>query len=210
MLGERGLWFKMSFFEGSVRVPLMIAGDGFASARVATPVSTLDIAPTLAEIGGAATGTATRWSEGHSLVPVAGGAARADMVAMEYAAESSVAPLVALRDDRFKYTRCTADPEQLFDLKNDPAERKNLVGDDTYDLVLQAMRLAADQRWDLDDFDARIRASQSRRHVVYAALREGAYQPWDHQPARPASQRFMRNHMDLNDLEENQRFPRGE
>ncbi len=43
MLGERGLWFKMSFFEGSARVPLMIAAPGMPAGRVDTPVSTIDI-----------------------------------------------------------------------------------------------------------------------------------------------------------------------
>jgi choline-sulfatase len=64
--------------------------------------------------------------------------------------------------------------------------------------------------WDLDKFNTEIRDSQARRHVVYEALRSGTYTPWDHQPHRPASDRFMRNHMDLNVLEESQRFPRGE
>ena len=44
MLGERGLWFKMCFFEGSARVPLMIAGKGVTPGLIDTPVSNLDIA----------------------------------------------------------------------------------------------------------------------------------------------------------------------
>ena len=73
-------------------------------------------------------------------------------------------------------------------------------------------RLKADMaaRWDLAAFDAEVRASQARRHVVYGALRNGAYFPWDHQPLQKASERYMRNHMDLNILEESKRYPRGE
>ena len=59
-------------------------------------------------------------------------------------------------------------------------------------------------------FDADVRASQARRWVVYEALRQGGYYPWDFQPLQKASERYMRNHMDLIVLEESQRFPRGE
>ena len=59
-------------------------------------------------------------------------------------------------------------------------------------------------------FDAEVRESQARRWVVYPALRNGAYYPWDFQPLQKASERYMRNHMDLNVLEESKRFPRGE
>jgi choline-sulfatase len=46
MLGERGLWFKMSFFEGSARVPLMISASSMGSGVINSPVSTIDICPT--------------------------------------------------------------------------------------------------------------------------------------------------------------------
>ncbi len=210
MLGERGLWFKMSFLDGSSRVPLMIAAPGMAPGLIDAPASTLDVTPTLAELAGISMDEVLPWTEGKSLVPVAGGTARPGSVVMEYAAEGSYAPLVALRRGQWKYTRCTLDPEQLFDLDADPHELTNLAGDPAHADTLAEFRAEADGRWDLARFDAEVRSSQARRWVVYEALRNGAYYPWDHQPLLKASERFMRNHMDLNVVEENQRFPRGE
>ena len=128
----------------------------------------------------------------------------------EYAAEGTITPMVALRDGAWKYIRCPADPEQLFDVANDPGEKINLATDPRAAEILAHFRKLADARWNLAAFDAQVRESQARRWVVYEALRNGAYFPWDHQPLRAASERYMRNHMDLNVLEENKRFPRGE
>jgi choline-sulfatase len=129
---------------------------------------------------------------------------------MDYAAEASYAPMVSLRQDQWKYNRCALDPDQLFDLENDPRELVNLADDPEHADILTRFRQLADGYWDLDQFDDQVRRSQARRWIVYEALRNGAYYPWDYQPLQKASERFMRNHMDLNDVEENQRFPRGE
>ena len=210
MLGERGLWFKMSFFEGSARVPLMISVPGAAGAQVAAPVSTIDLCPTLCDLAGVDMSEVMPWTEGESLVPVMQGAARVSPVAMEYAAEASYAPLICLREGRWKYTNCLLDPEQLFDLEADPQERVNLAEASDHAEVLERFRNKAAARWDLERFDSDVRQSQARRWVVYEALRQGGYYPWDFQPLQKASERYMRNHMDLNTVEESQRFPRGE
>ncbi|MFX8565683.1 sulfatase-like hydrolase/transferase, partial [Acinetobacter baumannii] len=52
MLGERGLWFKMNFFEGSARVPLSIAAPQMKPGLITHPVSTLDVLPTIADLAG--------------------------------------------------------------------------------------------------------------------------------------------------------------
>ncbi len=210
MLGERGLWFKMNFFEGSARVPLMIAAPGLPAGRIDTPVSTIDVTPTVAALAGIDMAEVMPWTDGENLVPLATGTPRTSPVAMEYAAEGSITPLVCLRDGRWKYIRCMADPDMLFDVEADPAERTNLAADPAHADTLARLRAMADDRWNLPAYDAAVRESQARRWVVYEALRNGAYYPWDHQPLRAASERYMRNHMDLNILEESKRFPRGE
>jgi choline-sulfatase len=209
MLGERGLWFKMSFYEGSARVPLMIATPGGMGQTVSAPVSTIDLCPTLCDLAGVSMQEVSPWTEGESLVPLMQGGERIKPVAMEYAAEASYAPLVCLRMGRWKYTACSLDPEQLFDMETDPRELTNRATDPDAAEVLGTFRAAAAQRWDLDRFDADVRQSQARRWVVYEALRKGGYFPWDFKPLRDASERYMRNHMDLNVLENSKRFPRG-
>lgn len=210
MLGERGLWFKMSFFEGSSRVPLMIAAPQMAPGLQTTPVSNIDICPTLCDLAGVSMEEVMPWTTGTSLVPMGQGVARTDPVAMEYTAEATQSPMVALRQGRWKYTNCAIDPEQLFDLDADPHELANLAEDPAHAETLENFRIEAAGRWDLEAFDADVRKSQARRWVVYEALREGGYYPWDYQPLRNASEQYMRNHMDLNILEESKRFPRGE
>ncbi|GAA2851615.1 choline-sulfatase [Aminobacter aminovorans] len=210
MLGERGLWFKMCFYEGSARVPLMVAGKALSAGLIEAPTSNLDVLPTLCDLAGIDLSDIAPWTDGQSLLPLARGEQRSAPVLMEYAAEGSYAPLVAIRDGRFKFVHCEIDPPQLFDLESDPRELRNLATDPAHaDLVVSFMaRVRA--RWDMAGFDAAVRESQARRWVIYPALRNGAYYPWDFQPLQKASERYMRNHMDLNVLEERKRFPRGE
>ncbi|MBZ9852769.1 choline-sulfatase [Mesorhizobium sp. CA13] len=210
MLGERGLWFKMSFFEGSARVPLMVAGRGVAAGLIEAPVSNLDVTPTLCDLAGIDIDAVAPWTDGQSLLPLIDGEQRSAPVLMEYAAEGSYAPLVAMREGRYKFVHCELDAPQLFDLQSDPLERKNLAADPANEPLVAAFMEKVRARWDMAAFDAAVRESQARRWVVYRALRNGAYYPWDFQPLQKASERYMRNHMNLDNLEESKRYPRGE
>ena len=210
MLGERGLWFKMSFFEGASRVPLMICAPEMTAGLNSTPVSSVDILPTLCDLAGVDMSEIMPWTDGQSIVSLGQGAERSEPVAMEYAAEGSYAPLVSLRYGKWKFNRCALDPDQLFDLDADPHELTNLAEVPAHKGTIDQLRAKSEARWDLAAYDAAVRHSQAGRWVVYEALRNGAYYPWDYQPLQKASERYMRNHMDLNVLEENKRFPRNE
>ena len=210
MLGERGLWFKMSFYDGSARVPLMISAPEMEPGLTTTPVSSVDILPTLCDLAGVDMDEVMPWTDGQSIVLLGQGAERTDPVAMEYAAEGSYSPMVSLRYGKWKFNRCNLDPDQLFDMIADPHELTNLADHPDHQGTVTQLRAKSEARWDIDAFDASVRQSQAGRWVVYEALRNGSYYPWDYQPLQKASERYMRNHMNLNVLEDNKRFPRGE
>nr|MBX2856550.1 choline-sulfatase [Paracoccaceae bacterium] len=167
MLGERGLWFKMSFYEGSARVPLMVSAPGMAPGLVKDPVSTMDVTPTLCDLAGVDLSEIAPWTEGETLKPLANGAARSGPVVMEYAAEGSYAPLGALRTGRWKYVHCELDPPQLFDLEADPQEAHNLTEDPAHAAIAADFAAQVAARWDMAAYDAEVRESQARRWVVY-------------------------------------------
>ena len=210
MLGERGLWFKMSFFEGSARVPMMICAPDMQPGLITTPVSNIDVCPTLCDLAGVDMSEVEPWTTGQSVKPLGQGVERTEPVVIEYAAEASYSPMVSLRYGKWKYNRCKLDADQLFDLDGDPHELTNLAEVAEHQGTLTQLRAKSKVRWDLDKFDADVRVSQARRWVVYEALREGGYYPWDYQPLQKASERYMRNHMDLNNVEDDARYPRGE
>ncbi|HEY3764735.1 MAG TPA: choline-sulfatase [Gaiellales bacterium] len=191
MGGERGLWFKMSFFEGSARVPLIVAGPGVAAGRVSEPVSHLDLAPTLAEMAGA--GAQDAEFEGRSLTAAlrSGSIAPATVVS-EYLAEGVTAPAVMLRRGAHKYIRCPGDPDQLFDLRADPRELRNLAADPAQARACADLRAQTEARWDLAGLRDRVLRSQAARRLVSAALATGAHMPWDHEPRFDASRQYVR------------------
>jgi len=208
MLGERGLWFKMSFFEGSSRVPLVIcASDRFQPTTVTQPVSTLDVFPTLVDLAGA---DVPDDLDGVSLLSALDGNTEDRPVFAEYAAEGSIDPMVMLRDGKYKLNVCPVDDDQLFDLEADPNEETNLADSPALADVLAEMRTTIDSAYDFDAWRDGVLVSQKRRLVIYDALRNGEYYPWDYQPLQLASERYMRNHKDLNVLEANARYPRFE
>jgi choline-sulfatase len=214
LLGEHGLWYKMSFFEDAVRIPLVVhAPKRFAAGRVAAPVSLVDVLPTLAEMTGAP--APVQPLAGTSLVSLLATAATSStaaaterMVVGEYMAEGSIAPVVMLRRGEWKFIHSPVDPDQLFHLASDPDEVQNLAADPRHAATLAVFREEVAARWNLDAVTQRVLASQRERHFITAALRNGRFTPWEYTPPRDGAQEYMRNHLDLNDVERMARWPR--
>ena len=216
MLGERGLWYKMNFFEGSARVPLIVHHPKrFAPKRVAAPVSLVDILPTLTDLIGDMPQSVDPLA-GRSLLdlcedprPDGRGAEPVEReVIGEYMGEGAIAPIVMIRRGEWKFVHSPVDPDQLYDLVADPHERVNLAADPDWSARVKELRLEVERRWDLDAVHADVVGDQARRRFVEKALRTGQVTPWEYTPPNDGTQQYMRNHLDLNALEHTSRFPR--
>lgn len=127
MLGERSLWYKMSWYENSARVPMIINGPNFAPKQVKESVSTMDLLPTFVDLAG---------GQVDERLPLDGVSLQEylisdkpgkDEVFGEYMGEGTITPTYMIRRHQWKFTFSLADGPQLYNLVEDPQELQDLA-----------------------------------------------------------------------------------
>jgi arylsulfatase A-like enzyme len=123
-VGSHGLLGKQNLYDHGMKVPLFFAGPGVKQGKSDALVYLLDVFPSVCELAGVKPPSGL---DAVSFAPVLQGKtekAREDL----FLAYRDVQR--ALRDERWKLIRYPqVDMTQLFDLKNDPDELKNLAGE---------------------------------------------------------------------------------
>jgi len=211
MLGERGLWYKMSYFENSVRVPMLISHPKqFKPHRVSQSVSTLDLMPTLVDLVGSKLVPGLPM-DGQSVMPHLYGSGGHDNVFAEYMGEGTIAPLMMIRRGPWKYVTCPSDPPQLFNLVQDPHEMVNLATSTDPDTlkVFKSLEAEANAKWDFGTITDNVLVCQRQRRLVWSALQQGRFESWDWKGDSRDDGRlkYIRSQIPLDTLERKARYP---
>ncbi len=127
MLGEHGLWQKFVFYESSVGVPLVVRAPQITEpgARSKTPVSLVQTLSTLLELCGL---PAVAGLDGTSFAPDLREPARTrdTTVFAEYNLRNPRAKYM-IRRGGYKYNYYVNDMPELYNLREDPKEMRNLA-----------------------------------------------------------------------------------
>ena len=199
MLGERGMWFKQTFYEWSARVPLVIRWPGQVSpGRRIAPCSLVDLLPTFLDVAAGPGGVRVDPVDpldGSSLIPslCQGVDKQCRDVVSEYSSEGVQAPSRMLRRGDLKYVYTLGLPPMLFDLRSDPKELTNLAGVPEWAKVQADLHARLLAHWNPEQTDALIRASQRRRLFLrQLALRDGTFPAWSFEARQGDRSRFVR------------------
>lgn len=140
-LGEHHCWQKLSLFEESARVPLLVSAPGFehtAGQASNNIVELIDLYPTLADLAGLAD-KAPSILQGAGLRPLLEQPNRDDWAkdayTISYGGEGH-----SIRTPRWRYNRWASGGEELYDHQRDPREFTNLARDQAHSDVLEKMR----------------------------------------------------------------------
>jgi choline-sulfatase len=192
MLGERGMWFKRTFYQWSARIPFIAAWPGTlpGGRREAGAVSLVDLFPTFTELAEAeAQATYPSHQDGHSLVGLLEGSDGArerwpDRAISEYLGEGVITPCRMLRRGEHKYVYVHGEAPQLYDVAEDPGERHNLAGVPEHAETEGRLRAELLDGWDPEAVNQAVLDSQQTRHFLRDALATGRREHWDYQAGR--------------------------
>jgi choline-sulfatase len=173
-LGERGLWWKHTLFEDSVRVPLIMRWPGHipAGERRAQVADLIDVSATINDALG---GMPLPLGRGRSLLPIVRNprATWLDETFCEHCTD--VVPAWTggratqqrmVRSSRFKLIYYHGYAPQLFDLDDDPYEWHDISGDPRHAATRDALLAHVLDGWEPDAIAARIRARREEKNVI--------------------------------------------
>ena len=146
MLGDRGIWYKNSFYDGSVTIPFIWSfPKALPQGRVVrTPAMNMDVLPTLADLCGLPQPAGV---EGTSLLPVLQGKDEgANRIALSENYRGNFGGRM-IRTARWKYFFYTNGEEYLYDLENDPLEESNLITDPQHRKLADDLKARATAGW---------------------------------------------------------------
>jgi choline-sulfatase len=171
MAGEHGMWWKNSFYEGSVRVPMIWSWPGRLqeNVRVAAVSSLLDVAPTLLDLAGAeplpqVSGRSLRrfLEEG---LPPAEWPDRA--LAENVSGYLQERPGRMIRQGPWKLNHYHGfEGPQLFNLEEDPDELCDRAGDPACAHVREELLARVLEGWDGDAIETRLQGQVEARKLL--------------------------------------------
>jgi arylsulfatase A-like enzyme len=144
-MGEHGWFDKRFMYEESFRTPLFMRLPGGKKGTVNQLVQNIDYAPTFLELAGA---KIPEDIQGQSLLPLLKGKNPADWRKSlyyhfyEYPGEHAVKRHYGVRNERYKLIHFYNDIDvwELYDLKEDPSEMKNLYGKTGYEKITSKLK----------------------------------------------------------------------
>lgn len=138
--GEKGDWGKHTLWERTSNVPFLWSGPGVVKgATVSSTVSLIDMYPTFVDLCGLP--ATDHRLEGRSLARALADPAKA-------ADRNVLLPHMnrgayAIINERWRYIRYSDGSEELYDVRADPNEWKNLAADETHRATKENLRAAA-------------------------------------------------------------------
>jgi choline-sulfatase len=169
MAGEHRMWWKSSFYDGSVGVPLIFSWPGHLAegAAINENVSLLDIGPTLVEIAG---GDPMPHVSGQSLSRFLTQGEIADWPDTAFAELGGLlgdAPGRMIRRGPWKLNYYYGyDRPQLFNLEADPGEWNDLGDDDFYAAIRDELLVEVRAGWSGGDILRALEVVQADRLVL--------------------------------------------